>query len=151
MTIVLLILKQGDSNAENIQSSVHQAVVDGVDRVVDEIRMNQEVVEMLSGAGVAIVQVDADHKIIGWSESAEAMFGYSRTEAKLMAVEELMTEEAQPAHERRFSSGLEKRSGHVHVLSCDQAMHKDGSVFSVELMVSSPADSKYGLALIRRL
>ena len=108
--------------------------------------------ELLEAAPDAIMQVDAEGRIILLNRVTEVMFGYTRAELLGQPVEVLIPPNLHPAHSghragyrgnpttRAMGSGLAL-----------EAIRKDGSRFPVEISLS-PADSETGFrvtAIIR--
>ncbi len=89
----------------------------------------------------AVVQMNAQGFITGWNPKAEQLFGWTRAEAMGRAMHDTII----PAHyreahqtglKRHLSAGTSKLLGTVVEV---QAMHRDGRLFPVELVITAMA------------
>ena len=89
----------------------------------------------------AVVQMDAQGLITGWNPQAEQLFGWTHAEAMGRAMHDTII----PAHyreahqmglQRHLSTGTYKLLGSVVEV---QAMHRDGRLFPVELVITAMA------------
>jgi PAS domain S-box-containing protein len=93
---------------------------------------------MLEAALDAVVTMDADGRVVGWNHAAEAIFGYTASEADGCEMAELIVPpHLREAHRRGLARFL--RTGHGVVLDRRlelTGMRRDGSEFPVELTIT---------------
>ena len=91
----------------------------------------------------AFVSVDANDRVIEWNDAAEAMFGWSRREAILQRLNELIIPEgAREGHLRGLSNyALGAQSAMVGRRVEVMALHRDGRTFPIELSISPSEDA----------
>ena len=87
----------------------------------------------------AVVQMDADGIITGWSNQAAAIFGWTSKEAISQLLCEIIIP---PQYREAHTRGLERflASGESHILNSRieiEGLHRDGHKFPVELSVTS--------------
>jgi len=105
------------------------------DDVLTHIKTELHLRETLEGAGVAVIEANREHRIVGWDNVAASLWGYTKQEALQMHVEDLMDEELTFDHVARYNQGVARNTGIGHILSCDAARHRDGHFFSVMLNI----------------
>lgn len=86
----------------------------------------------------AIISVDEHGRIIFWNMAAQRLYGYTKEEASLIDLPSLMPESYRARHKEGFARFLKTGRpviiGHTVEVEC---VKKDGSVFPVELSLSS--------------
>jgi PAS domain S-box-containing protein len=99
------------------------------------LREKDHLAVFLEEAGFGIVHADKDHKIVGWSETMTDKFGYTAQEATELVLEQLMAGSERVRHICKYDTSIGSPSGHVHLLDCDKALHKDGHTFETSILV----------------
>ncbi|MFK7870997.1 MAG: ATP-binding protein [Roseobacter sp.] len=119
---------------------------DAQQRASEQSQIRSRLDAILSTSLDAVVAVNQDGKIIGFSGAAEEIFGYSRDEALGQQMEDLIVpDHLKSAHQ----AGMERyRTTHTkHVIGKGrvqlQALRKNGDVFPVELSIAT-AESDEG-------
>jgi PAS domain S-box-containing protein len=102
---------------------------------------------IVDGSGDAVVFADRDGVIQLWNRGAEAIFGYSRTEAIGHTLDLIIPEKLQGRHwagyRRVMATGTTRYGRDVLAVP---AMHKDGSRRSIEFTVALVRDNGGNLA-----
>ena len=106
--------------------------------------------ELLESAPDAILELDADGRIVLLNRMAEQLFGYTREEMLGLTVEALVPEAARGAHQRHraqyLSHPVTRPMGSGLKL---EARRKDGSHFPVEISLSSVKSGASGASSLR--
>jgi PAS domain S-box-containing protein len=108
-------------------------------RAAEEVQARESRLRaMLEAALDAVVTMDADGRVVGWNHAAEAIFGYTASEAEGCEMAELIVPpHLREAHRRGLARFL--RTGHGVVLDRRlelTGMRRDGSEFPVELTIT---------------
>jgi len=86
----------------------------------------------------AVITADVSGRVTSWNQGAEAIFGYTASEAMGRAVSDLMPERFRAAHdagmERVARTGQSKLSGQKLELV---GLHRDGTEFPIELTLTT--------------
>jgi PAS domain S-box-containing protein len=93
---------------------------------------------MLEAALDAVVTMDAEGRVIGWNPAAEAIFGYSASEANGREMAELIVPPAlRDAHRRGLARFLDTERGVLLDRRLElTGMRRDGGEFPVELTIT---------------
>lgn len=107
----------------------------------------QNALEILDCSADALIGMDVNGRVTEWNRAAEAMFGWSHTEAVGRTVSELIIPAGyRDAHERRFRHFLATGEGRTLGQPCEvTALNRSGREFSVELTrwsLASGADTR---------
>ncbi len=108
-------------------------------RAEEEVRARESRLRaMLEAALDAVVSMDAEGRVIGWNSAAEAIFGYTASEATGREMAELIVPPAlRDAHRRGLARFLESQRGVVLDRRLElTGMRSDGSEFPVELTIT---------------
>ena len=108
-------------------------------RAAEEVRARESRLRaMLEAALDAVVTMDADGRVIGWNHAAEAIFGYTASEADGREMAELIVPpHLRDAHRRGLARFLETERGVVLDRRLElTGMRRDGSEFPVELTIT---------------
>ena len=108
-------------------------------RAAEEVRARESRLRaMLEAALDAVVTMDAEGCVIGWNHAAEAIFGYSASEADGREMAELIVPpHLREAHRRGLARYLETDRGVVLDRRLElTGMRRDGSEFPVELTIT---------------
>src|SRR5215212_1082952 len=108
-------------------------------RAEEDVRASESQLRaMLEAALDAVVTMDASGRVVGWNHAAEAIFGYTASEADGCEMAELIVPpHLREAHRRGLARFLQ--SGHGVVLDRRlelTGMRRDGSEFPVELTIT---------------
>ena len=102
----------------------------------------------------AYVGMDEDGNIVDWNRSAEALFGWPMNEVMGQALAEIIIPERQrEAHQKGLKHYKENSVGSwLYKPVYTQAMHRDGSEFVVEMVVTplQSGDTQEFFAFIRK-
>lgn len=93
---------------------------------------------VLSSSLDAIISVDSNGIIVEYNHAAEEIFGYSHGEAMGSTMSQLIIpDEFREAHRKGFQRFIETRESSIINQRLElKALHKDGSVFPIELTIS---------------
>jgi PAS domain S-box-containing protein len=108
-------------------------------RVEEEVRASESRLRaMLEAALDAVVTMDAEGRVLGWNHAAEAIFGYSASEAVGREMAELIVPPAlRDAHRQGLARFVKTGSGVVLDRRLElRGMRRDGSEFPVELTIT---------------
>jgi PAS domain S-box-containing protein len=122
---------------ETLGSQVGQFVAGR--RAAEEVRARESRLRaMLEAALDAVVTMDAAGNVIGWNHAAEAIFGYTASEADGREMAELIVPpHLRDAHRRGLARFLESGRGAVLDRRLElTGMRRDGSEFPVELTIT---------------
>ena len=104
--------------------------------------------ELLDAAPDAIIESDADGRIVLVNEIALRMFGYSREEMLALPIEALVPEAVRARHSSHRESFVARPSTRPMGTGIElQASRKDGSILPVEISLS-PIQSEAGIHVI---
>jgi len=108
-------------------------------RAAEEVRARESRLRaMLEAALDAVVTMDASGRVIGWNHAAEAIFGYTASEADGREMAELIVPpQLRDAHRRGLARFLQSERGVVLDRRLElTGMRRDGSQFPVELTIT---------------
>jgi PAS domain S-box-containing protein len=108
-------------------------------RAAEEVRARESRLRaMLEAALDAVVTMDAAGRVIGWNHAAEAIFGYTASEADGREMAELIVPpQLRDAHRRGLARFLQTERGVVLDRRLElTGMRRDGSQFPVELTIT---------------
>ncbi len=108
-------------------------------RLVDEERLRA----IVNSALDAVVQMDSDGKICGWSRQAEVIFGWTNEEAVGMPLHEaIIPQRHREAHKRGLNRFLTSGVGPVLNTRVElEGLHRNGHEFPIELAISATKTS----------
>jgi PAS domain S-box-containing protein len=111
---------------KELQDALHQSQ--------EELRREKQYLEsLLEISPVAIVTLDLEERVTTWNPAAEALFGYSETEAIGRTVEELILQTEALAQEGASIMDEAMSEGTAHRVT--RRMRKDGALVDVEMLV----------------
>jgi PAS domain S-box-containing protein len=108
-------------------------------RAAEELRARESRLRaMLEAALDAVVTMDAGGRVVGWNHAAEAIFGYTASEATDREMAELIIPpQLRDAHRRGLARFLQTEQGVVLDRRLElTGMRRDGSQFPVELTIT---------------
>ena len=108
-------------------------------RAAEELRARESrLTAMLDAALDAVVSMDAGGRVIGWNHAAEAIFGYSASEAEGREMAELIIPaHLRESHRRGLARYLQTKRGIVLDRRLElTGLRRDGSQFPVELTIT---------------
>jgi PAS domain S-box-containing protein len=108
-------------------------------RAEEEVRARESRLRaMLEAALDAVVSMDAQGRVIGWNQAAEAIFGYPESEATGREMAELIVPpHLRDAHRRGLARFLDTRRGVILDRRLElTGMRRDGTEFPVELTIT---------------
>src|SRR5512133_1676067 len=108
-------------------------------RAAEEVQARESRLRaMLEAALDAVVTMDADGRVVGWNHAAEAIFGYTASEADGCEMAELIVPpHLREAHRRGLARFLQTGRGAVLDRRLElTGMRRDGSEFPVELTIT---------------
>lgn len=99
----------------------------------------------------AIITLNKDGLIILWNEGAENIFGYQSIEVIGQSIELIIPEQYREQHRKGFYNLVSQKSPPEHNSIESQALHKDGSLISIELSYSEwlSGDERFFTSIIR--
>jgi PAS domain S-box-containing protein len=107
---------------------------DAVRRSKEDLRREQHHVEtLLEISPVAVVTLDLDERVTSWNPAAEALFGYSETEALGRTIEDLVLRTETLREEGASIMQLAMAEGAARRIT--RRMRKDGALVDVEMFV----------------
>jgi len=125
--------KPGNNPAEQENGSAPAKGVESPNEIFGEKRFQQ----LLEAAPDAILEVDVQGRIVLVNETAEKMFGYSRTELYALNVDDLVPAAMRHGHKQRRASYTSAPQMRPMGSGLDlMAQRKDGSQFAVEISLS---------------
>ena len=114
------------------------------------IESKDHIRESLAVFEYSIIEADFDQNITAWDEVAAAWWGYTSAEALAMTVQDLMSAESVPAHDKKYKEAVQRGSGTAVFPKCKQAQHKEGYLFEVQLELRVLPEKQRILALMKR-
>lgn len=98
---------------------------------------NLDLIQLVTGAGDAIVVCDAQGAITFWNRAAERIFGFTESEACGQSLDIIIPERQQQRHWRGYSQTMETGvTKYGAELLRVPALHKDGHTLSIAFTVS---------------
>ncbi len=102
-------------------------------------KSDRQLAQVLDAAGDAIITIDANHNIIGFNRSAEAIFGYHTSEILNQSLNILLPPKVRPlhgAHLSHFAAKADKFVQPFHQRITLHAVRKNGELFPAEASLS---------------
>lgn len=127
-------------------TKLNEIVNETLDKLSD-IKYSSDLMGLLTKSGIGVITATREGKIDMWSTAATKVFGYARMEARGRPIEDLMVEENRERHRIIFQNGINDTSPYAHMIVCNTAQHKDGTVFDIQLVVISPPEANWVCAI----
>lgn len=141
LTVAILLLWRQQRRMQNLVMKAQQAEVAQKLNAADaSLQQSMERTHALVDSALdAIISVDQNDKVVAWNPQAENIFGYPAAEAIGKSVSNLIIP---PMHREAHRQGMARfiSSGQATIIGKRteiQAMRADGSIFPVELTLSS--------------
>jgi PAS domain S-box-containing protein len=109
-------------------------LADALHRSEEDLRREKQYLEsLLEISPVAVVTLDLDEHVTSWNPAAEALFGYTETEALGRTIEELVLRTEALAREGASIMDEAMAEGTAHRVT--RRMRKDGALVDVDMIV----------------